>query len=373
MPTTTASIAESVNAFAAELHQRLGRGGGDLVFSPLAIHSALAMVYAGARRKTARKLAKRLGLPVDQDELPGPYGTLIRLLDGTTGPQWKLASALWGRRGLGFNEGFRGTLGNDYGADLIEADFADGPGTARAVNAWVASRTGGRIDGLASHDLFTALSMFVLTSAIYFKDAWLSPFDAGETAEAEFRTERGRRAGLPMMHLSEYFGYAETRDVQVVSLPYRNADASMLIVLPWEDHGLRAFERNLSAADIEAAVRQLARQKVNLHLPRFRVHRTLGLREALSGMGMRVVFDPQEADFSGIADVQPLWLDEALHRAYVDVNEEGTEAAAATVLGGRGGYTPDVPVEFRADHPFLFLIRHEPTGAFVFMGRFTGD
>jgi serpin B len=260
----------------------------------------------------------------------------------------------------------------EYAAGFRQVDYVTATEEARReINGWTAEQTRGRIEEIVPPGVLGPLTRLVLTNAVYFRDAWFHPFPARATVEEAFHLEGGDSVEVPTMRVSKDFAYMEDDRVRVVQLPYRGAELSAFVVLPKDRDGLAGLERTLSAGDLERWTRgDNQARKVDLHLPRFRFTSTFELTPALRGLGIDKAFT-RAADFSGITAEEPLMISAVLHKAFVGVDENGTEAAAATAIEFQATAMP-VPVEtvlFRADHPFLFLIRHDASGLILFLGR----
>jgi len=238
----------------------------------------------------------------------------------------------------------------------------------QAINLWVEDQTNKKIKDLIPQGVLTALTRLVLTNAIYFKGDWASQFKESATKDASFKLGGGKTVQAPLMYQKGKFGYKEDRDVQVLSMPYKGDDLSMVVVLPKKVDGLADVTANLTAAKIDAWTTRLYKRDVYVHLPKFKVESQFGLNDVLAKMGMPDAFDSSKANLSGMNGARNLYISAVIHKAYVDVNEEGTEAAAATAVVVALRSAPR-RTTFRADHPFLFLIRHNKTGAILFMGR----
>lgn len=370
-----AEIARSVNAFAWDLYARLRDEKGNLFFSPYSISSALAMTYAGARGPTADQMAATLRLPADWRAGPERIHAAFGLLSADLNAQGKtyeltVANRLWGQKGYGFLAGFLGLLGEHYGAGLEELDFArDTEGSRKTINTWVEKETKDRIKDLIPRGGVQTLTRLVLTNAIYFKGTWQTPFTKDRTRDADFFAPSGK-VTVPMMGQTKHFRYAQGDGCQTVELPYKGGELAMVVLLPKERGGLAALEKSLSADSLAQRLAALKHENVALALPRFTMTWGALLADRLKAMGMPLAFDMAKADFTAMnGGKEPLGISEVIHKAFVDVNEEGTEAAAATAVLMRVTGMPREPVVFRADHPFLFLIRDLHSGAILFMGR----
>ena len=386
------AIVRSNNAFAFALYAKLAEeADGNLFFSPASIHTALTMTYAGARGNTARQMADVLALPHDiffrppmrgaGDMMPIPWeqdrvhpayrGLLAQLTPGPdAGYQLHVANALWGQEGYAWLDEFLQVTEDNYGAGLQEVDFVSQTEQARqTINTWVEEQTNDKIRELLKRGILTPETALVLTNAIYFKGDWASQFDPDATADAPFHISADESVDAPLMHQEGTFGYAEDENVQIISLPYVGDELSMVVILPKQVDGLANAAGQLTPDALSGMIAGLQEREVDVYLPKFTMTSEFSLGEVLQSMGMTDAFG--NADFSGMNGGRDLFISAVVHKAFVDVNEEGTEAAAATgVVMGITSVPPAPPV-FRADHPFLFVIRHNETGAILFMGRVT--
>jgi serpin B len=370
-------VAKSVDAFAADLYGQVRGEKGNLFFSPYSITSCLSMAYAGAKGETAAEMAKTLRLPADWLAKPEVIAAAFGYLNADYNARDKpyalsVANALWGQKGYGFLNDFLTFLDSRYGAGLHEVDFAkDTEGARAAINAWVEKETKDKIKDLIPPGALSPQTRLVLANAIYFKGTWASQFQKKATKNADFLLAPGEKVSAPMMRQQVHFQYLDGGGFQALQMPYKADELAMLVLLPKQIAGLDALEESLTAEKLAEWVSKLGWAKVDVTMPRFKVTWQSGLAKCLQKMGMNRAFDPGKADFSGISGgKEPLWISEVIHKAFVDVNEEGTEAAAATAAIMVGGApAPSKPVIFRADHPFLFLIRDVRSGCILFMGR----
>ncbi len=370
------------NDFAVALYAQLCTQPGNLFFSPFSIWTALGMMLAGARGDTAEEMQRVLRLDAAGVAPNATVGELARPagVPGSAGYEIALANSLWSQKDAPLEAEFLNTVVRDYKGAVHAADFRGAPEPVRAeVNAWVANETRNRIRELLHPGTVTNRTRLVLVNAIYFKGWWLLPFHAKLTRDGMFHLEGGKDVRTPMMfHMgSESVPYFETETFQAVDLLYCGHDLSMLVLLPRKHDGLRDLEGELSASELHEWTPRLRAVPVFLSLPRFRIEwGTAALKTALSALGMPSAFDHISADLSGMngrrpPDKEALVLDDVYHKAFVEVDEKGTEAAAATagvemVLGV--GTEPE-PKRFLADHPFLFAIRERTSGVILFLGR----
>lgn len=368
-----AAAAEGMNAFGLDLYGVLAKQEGNLFLSPYSIHTVLTMTWAGARGQTAEQMARILHLPEKTAWLHAALHRLTREVEQAGGrrePMLRVANALWGQKGEPFLESFLDLLSRRYGGALREVDFVGETERARrTINEWASDRTEGKIEDLVPRDIITKGTRLVLANAIYFKGLWESPFDEDDTRKSPFYVSAEEVVEVPMMYQEEEFAYAEGEGYRALELPYKGGELAMVVLLPNQRGGLGALESELDGQEVFSTLGRMQQREVHVYLPRFRLESALGLEEVLSSMGMTDAFSPGKADFSGINGRRNLSISAVLHKAFVKVDEEGTEAAAATGgMVGAASLAPR-PVVFRADHPFIFLIRHRPTGLVLFAGR----
>jgi serpin B len=401
-----AAVAKSGNDFAVDLYARLaGKSKGNLFFSPASIETALAMTYAGARGRTGEQMYLALHLPITttmehlrseggypapwkkvqkpwgQDRLHPAFGSLLRQLNtplkdyrGKPAYQLIVSNALWGQKGYPFRKEFTQLVKANYGAGLNDVNF-NKPGQAcGTINDWVAEKTKDKIKDLIPQGVLTPLTRLVLTNAIYFKSNWASEFKKRATKDGPFHLSAEKQITVPLMNQQKRFGYMETDTFQAIEMPYKRRDLSMIVFLPKKVDGLAAVEKTLTVENLARWLKQLKAETVKVTFPKYKLTSQFRLAEVLKAMGMTNAFNAKLADFSGMTTVEErLWIAEVIHKAFVAVDEQGTEAAAATAvimrtLNGHMG-KPATPKIFKADHPFLFLIRHNATGSILFMGR----
>jgi len=372
-PATAREVRAAAGA-SLKLARKLCRAlpGRDLFFSPASISLALAMTHAGARGATARQLEGLLG-PRPPRLHQAHAGLLAQLGALGQGGQATLllANALWAQLGKPFLPAFTSLVKTRYGAGLRRLDLSGDPERARAViNAWALRSTANKIGDLVPAGTLNAQSRLVLTSAVYFKGDWRLAFPKKATRDQPFRLAGGQRVKVPLMHLTGSFRYRGTRAFQALELPYKGGRVSMLILLPRRVGRTAAVERHLEPRRLARLLRSMPRRKVEVFLPRFSASHDLALTALLQRLGVKDAFSAR-ADLSGMDGTRLLFLKEVLHRALVEVNEEGTEAAAATSVFSEAmeGEHEPAPPRFRADRPFVYLIRDSRTGAVLFVGR----
>lgn len=355
--------------FALALYQKLRTQPGNLFFSPHSISTALAMTYAGARGRTAAQMAQVMRFHLDPPQLHAALAhlevTLSRIGDRDQ-VQLNVANALYPQQGYPLLPDYLRLVEASYGVLITAVDYRDAAAARQLINAWVAEKTAQKIPDLIHPGILNNSTTLVLVNAIYFKGNWASQFAPGLTADAPFWIGPAQSVPKPLMQQTATFAYSEAENLQIVSLPYVGGDLSMLLLLPRERGGLAALEESLTVANLSRWIRRLHPREVELFLPRFKITFPIRLDETLQAMGMTDAFGP--ADFSGMSVAGDFFIGAALHKAFVEVNEEGTEAAAATAVMMIKSIPPP-PTMFRADHPFLILIRENSTGAVLFLGR----
>ena len=370
-----AALVGGNSEFAFDLYARLRARDGNLFLSPYSISNALAMTYAGARGPTAAQMAKTLRFALDGDRLHLGFAKIMRDLNGAgskRSAELHVANALWSQAGFAIASGFQTSVRDRYDAGLQLLDFRRAPEKARAtINAWVEQRTQDRIKDLVPEGLLTPATRLVLTNAIYFKGSWMRPFAADATRNETFTLSTGLKVGdVPLMRQRGSFRYLDGGRFQVLELPYEANELSMIVFLPSQGDGLAGLEPTLTAGPVADWLAKMTVHDVEVALPRFTVTAEFQLKPALVELGMALAFS-EKADFSGIVEGQPLSLAAVVHKAYVDVNEKGTEAAAATAAAMMvtSAMAPAPRAVFRADHPFFFAIRDNRTGSLLFAGR----
>jgi serpin B len=372
------TVADANNRFALDLYAQLReQTKGNLFFSPYSAHAALAMAATGARGTTRDQMAGVLHLPADEQKAAAA-GDLGRYYDRPRdGCELTVANAIWGQKGFPWRAEFLDVQKARFGAAFREADFAADPdGERQRINGWVGEKTRGRIPELIGQGLLTPLDRMVLTNAVYFKGEWRDKFNPVQTRPSPFRHADGSETSVPLMHREGGFrwyveGGEDDRfhpDFQVGELPYKGG-LSMVVLLPGKFDGLPALEAKMTADALNGWLSRLRDAgDTELYLPKFRLETdALMLTEPLQKLGMTAAFDPSAADFTGMqSSKEQLIMGLVVQKAFVDVNEEGTEAAAATAATVQ---TQSARPIFRADHPFLFLIRDVEHGTILFMGR----
>jgi serpin B len=377
---TYATLVSDNNDFAFKMYHQLAQGNGDLFFSPFSISEALAMTYAGAAGDTASQMALALNFTLPQASLHPAFNRLaLDLASRSEQPdlepdqQFRLniANAIWGQSGYSFLSDFLDTLAQNYGAGLRLLDFMADPESARqTINSWVTEQTADKIKDLVPPGAIDTMTRLVLTNAIYFNASWANAFEENNTTPAPFHLADGTQVEVQMMSQQDHFGYVLGAGYRAIDLPYVGYNLSMTVIVPDEGR-LGDIEASIGNDFLANMANQMKYGLVNLYLPKWKVESSFELIGAMSALGMTDAFDPTLADFSGMDGQQDLYIGAIIHKAYVSVDEKGTEAAAATavVMETTAIQEPQQPVEFRVDHPFLFLIRDNVTGTILFIGR----
>jgi serpin B len=365
------------DAFALELYQALRSQPGNLFFSPYSISAALAMVYAGARGETEAQMAQTLHFDLPQADLHASFRALAEELarrgQGAQGTDEKgfrldVVNALWGQKGYKFLEEYLSLLSAYYGAEMQRVNYSQPEKARAAINDWVSKQTEERIKDLIPPGGVDDRTRLVLTNAIYFNAAWANPFWESATADGPFTRLDGSQVTVPMMSRTASSYYAAGDGYQAVELPYDRWETSMVILLPEKDK-FEEFEASLDGAKLKQILAGLGSDQVALTMPKFEFDAEFSLADALSAMGMPVAF-AAGADLSGMTREEDLFISDVFHKAFVSVDENGTEAAASTaVVAVPVSSNPPKPVEVKVDRPFLFLIRDVETDAILFLGR----
>ncbi len=373
-------LATSSNALGFDIYGKVRGAPGNLAISPASISAALAMTYGGARAQTEAQMKRVMHLEGARDAVMTDWGALSRSLQSPNRPvKLRIANRLFGEKTYTFDQGFLDRTRDAYGAPLEPTDFKEAFEPARArINGWVEDQTEKRIKDLLPVRALDATTRLVLVNAIYFLADWAEPFEKMATRDQPFKVTPTAPKATPMMHHDGSHRFAQTDGVKVLELPYQGGESSMLFILPDREDGLEALESSLSAAKLAAWTAALGPRAVAVTLPRFEVSPTpsLSLGSELVKLGMVDAFDKDKADFTGIANPKDarerLYIAKVFHKAFVKVDEKGTEAAAATavVMAKGGGGPPARPaLEFTADRPFLFLIMEKASGLVLFVGR----
>jgi serpin B len=367
--------------FAFSLYQKLKtQNDGNVFYSPYSLSLALAMAYAGANGNTATEMAGAMHFTLSKDALDAAFNYLALELDkraqspssstteGDKGFHLDVVNDAWGQKNFQFLAGYLDTLAVNYGAGLRILDFIkDAEGARQTINKYIEDNTNGKIKDLIPQGAVNDLTRLVLTNAIYFKAAWQSPFAEAATGNGDFTLLNGSQITVSMMHQTEYFRYTQGQGFQAVELPYGGGKLSMVVLLPDEGQ-FNSVENGLSSAILNDAIASMHSQSVILSLPKFQYDSSFGLKQALTSLGMKQAFT-DTADFSGMTGTKGLFISDVVHKAFVSVDEAGTEAAAASAVIVGATAMPANQVVLSINRPFIFFIRDIPTGSILFIGR----
>lgn len=380
-PSGLRSFAEDNNDFALAMFGRLRQRPGNLFFSPFSIRTALGMAWAGARSETAAQMREALCISSSDETLHVGFSETVQQLNpaGRGEYQMAVANSLWAQDGAPLQAAFLDLIARHYQGSMNLVDFRHHAEAARvAINLWVEDQTRQKIQELVPSGGLGPDARLVLVNAVYFKGTWVLQFDKEFTTDEPFHLEGRGKTRVPLMRQQDDIRYLQAGGYQAIDLDYRGGDLSMLVLLPDRKDGLGDLEKTLSTRMLHDCVAQMSTREVKLFLPRFKITwGTVSVADQLRDLGMPLAFTRLQADFSGINGHEPpheesLFISDVFHKAFVDVNEEGTEAAAATAAVITTSFQPQeqqpIPV-FRADHPFLFAIRDRKSGAILFLGR----
>jgi serpin B len=372
------NTAKANNQFAIDLYNEINKDSDkNIFFSPWSISTVMAMAYEGARGETAKEIENVFHFPADDAMRRSSYARMLNTLN-KAGGEYKLsiANAIWLQEDYPFLKDYKDTIRRYYLGEIKNLDFKNNPSDASFhINRWVSKNTNNKIRNIVSPEMFNEMSRAVLTNAIYFKGKWVHPFDRDDTKPEDFTLPSGKKIEVPMMKLEDEdldFNYTEYDGVQVLEMPYKGDKISMLVLLPKTDTSdINQLESKLSAETLQALRSMMRPTTVYIYMPKYTFETSYSLVDYLRNMGMSLPFTWPGADFSGIDGTEMLYINKVLHKAYIDVYEEGTEATATTSIFVSMGAVAEItkPIIFRADHPFIFIIQEKETGNILFMGR----
>jgi serpin B len=364
------SLSDSINYFSLNLYQHIiSETNGNVFFSPYSIFVALAMTYEGARGDTAVQMNDVLGFEQNNEVSLCSFGWIYNLLNIDVDYTLNTANALWTEKDYPFLDDYLGLIDDYYMGKATDIDFSEPVEAAEIINKWVEENTGGKIEDMLSSGDITPGTVLILSNAIYFKGLWLTQFNIEDTVDRDFKLSNGEKKGVPMMvstNSDAFFNYTENEDMQMLELPYKGDAVSMFIILP-KENDLNKFEQTVSMENLSNWMDSMYATNVNIYLPKFTYKTEYNLKDILIDMGLDIAFS-MNADFSGMNGFGGLFIEKVLHKAYIEVNEEGSEAAAATTVHILETAMPDTPMIFNADHPFIFFIKHKETDTILFMG-----
>jgi serpin B len=364
-------VVDANNKFAFELYSEIDKSEqGNMFYSPYSMSAALAMTYEGAEGQTAEEMKSVFHFP-ENSILRSNFAAIYNEIN-RGGKPYKLSTgnALWVNQDYKLLDEYISIVEKYYGGKAANVDFVkENEKTRQTINAFIEEQTNNKIKDLISQGNLDTLTRLVITNAVYFKGTWLTQFDKADTNEEDFRTDSENTVKVQMMRLTdEKFDYAENDEIQILEMPYEGEDVSMLIILPKEDN-LENVEGSIDAEKLAEWESMLRRERVNVFIPKFKLETKYLLSDTLSNMGMPTAFSEGDANFSGMDGTQKLYIGNVIHQAFVEVDEEGTEAAAATAVSIVALTSKPIIQTFRADHPFIFMIQEKTTGNILFMGR----
>ena len=374
---TQEQIVVGLNNFSFDLYHVLSAGSlSNTFYSPLSISSALAMTYVGANGETAEQMQSTLHYGPQVDLFHSEYGAMIDSLSSKKEQDFRMniANAIWVQDKYKLKNYFVETVKKDYKSEVRSMDFVDQPEASRdTINYWVEKKTAGKIQDLIPAGMIDNMTRLILTNAVYFNAEWANKFNKKLTNEENFYCLDNKVVRTDMMYQREHYPVSQTKDYTILEIPYKGYEYSMLIILPTENDGLVKLSKVLSENDIIAHDKNKKHEDVLVYFPKFKMETEYELKNPLSALGMPLAFS-DAADFSNITGGKDLKISSVIHKAFIEVDEEKTEAAAATAVVMKMtsmAPSPKAPLEFRADHPFLFIIRSRNDGAILFMGQLT--
>ncbi len=370
-------IIKGNNKFSIDIFQAMKTPEENLFFSPLSIYTLLSMVFAGARGLTETQIKTVLHIKLDQIRLHLEFKKLLRVFQRDTGSELSMANLLCIHENYQLLEKYLWIIEDNYGGAIWKLDFNDIPKTCSKINAWVAEHTQGKIKDVI-HSLKEDIGL-VLVNAIYFKGTWENLFKEKDTEDENFTLLSGEKILVPMMHQKKKFRWLTEDGYQILEMPYKGIRVfgsleriSMIIFLPEKEDGIEDMEKSLTNEKIESYLEKLHNlweREIDVIFPKFKIETKYELKKILYNLGMTSAFS-DGANFSGMAEDPPKYISQIIHKAFVEVNERGTEAAAVTALRMLGATLDKTkPPEFRADHPFIFLLIDSYTRAILFIGR----
>jgi serpin B len=378
-PTPTTTVASANVDFDFAMYGALRGKQGNLFFSAPSMRQALGIAYLGARGTTASEMSNALHFDADRAKSAASAKDELGGWQAARGAsQLAIANRLWADQGFEMNGDFVTTANGAYGSAVEPVDFSHAPNPARlTINGWVAKQTNDKIKDLLPPPSITSDTRLVITNAIWFKGTWEKTFDKKQTRDAAFHVDATTKVDVPTMHQTSVFGFASVPGAKVLEMPYGKSDLAMDVVLPDDPNGLSKIEEKLTSGTFATWTSSLAKRKVVVAFPKVTFTWGGSVKPELKALGMKTAFTPSGADFTGIAAPAAaggsLYVSDVFHKAFVAIDEEGTEAAAATavIIARESAAIEPPPVRFEADHPFVFVIRDVKRGRILFMGRVT--
>lgn len=365
------ALVDAGNRFGLELFKMVSSGNENIIVSPWSVSTAMAMTYGGAAGETEKQMAAVLHFEPNTDDFHAKYSAYIeaiRKLDGK-GIQLHVANALWAQKNYDFRKEYLKSTTSHYGAALKYADFrGNTEGARKAINEWTEAETEKKITNLLAPGMLNDMTRLVLVNAIYFQSNWEKQFDKKKTTVMDFFMDENTRIQVPFMVAEDNFGYSKNENCELLRLDYKGGNVSMIILLPLDKNGLNDLIQSLTVEKFNAMTSDINPLKTRVLLPKFKTTSEFELSDVLKKMGMPHPFST-EADLSLMTGKKDLQIDKVVHKAFIEVDETGTEAAAATAVVIREKSAPVGLQEFRADHPFMFVIRDNSSGTILFSGK----
>jgi len=381
-PINYSQFSKSINGsnnFALNVYSSLNNESGNqtsnIFFSPFSVYTALSMTAEGAGGSTLQEMRSVLGLPDNLSATHASFEKLFGILNSQKGINLSIADSIWVEKTFSINQGFSSNLSTYYDASAYQADFKNNPNLETTnINSWIANKTNQKIKNMIAPGVLNSFTEVVLVNAIYFNGTWEQKFNKRDTQNATFFVAPTVNVTVPLMFLGgTYESYYANNGLQALELNYNESNVSMLILLPTQKYNLSAIETGLSAREVYSIESNLSSQDMDIWLPRFNTTKSEDMNTLLQALGIKSAFDPYSANFSRISTNESLYISHVLHEAFIKVTENGTEAAGATVVSMDTtavlNLHPIQPIDFRADHPFLFFIIDKQTGTILFMGR----
>lgn len=363
-------IVSNNNKFAFELFNKTGVGERNCFISPFSISTAMAMTYAGAREQTEKQISTVFHFSSNSSAFHKEFYNsteLVRAAGSSDGLKLNFANAIWLDKSLKLEKKYKSVMKKSYKSGFTPVDFASAPEAARTeINQWVAGKTENKIEKLLIEGDVDNGTALVLTNAIYFKGNWTNRFNEEKSQQGKFKVREGESVEVTYMNITEKFRFLEMKGMQVVELPYEGNRVSMYVILPDPNKNIDAFIGRLTPEAFEKGCDAMKETKISLQFPKFKYESRYELQSVLGEMGMPDAFG-SGADFSGITGGRDLYISKVVHKAFIEVNEKGSEAAAATAVVMRKN--AEIPKQVVVDRPFVFLIRDNMTGAVLFLGK----
>ncbi|XP_069678636.1 leukocyte elastase inhibitor-like isoform X4 [Periplaneta americana] len=361
--------------FANELYRAVCSKEGNVFISPVSLEVVMALAYMGARGNTAQQIKQSVHLPEDGEDVKANFKALMGSLKSTENMTLEIANKIFTQEKYKILSEYRAVAEESFLSGAQELNFADSEGSRKIINSWVEEKTRDKIKDLIPPGMLNDLTRLVLVNAIYFKGFWKRQFDAARTRPGPFHLNSKEEKTVPMMHLKAKFGYTESGelDSKILEMPYQGQDISMFVILPNDVDGISKLEEKLAGSNLSEILKHLPVREVEVTMPKFKLEETTDLNEILQKMGMTDMFSESRADFSGISGARDLFVSNVLQKAFIEVNEEGSEAAAATGMMTSyitRGQAPEFPKIFNANHPFVFVLQKKVSAAVLFLGRF---